>query len=51
MKIYTHSKEIIKSFKYFMQFPIYDNKNDGVVDLFIFTINLRNFDDEYVTSN
>lgn len=51
MIINSNSKNAIKPFKHILQFPISDNNDDGIVDLFLFPINARNFDDECVASN
>lgn len=51
MIINSNSKNAIKSFEHIIRFPISNNKDDGVVDLFSFPINARNFDDEYVANN
>lgn len=51
MKINSNSINAIKPFEHIVQYQISQNKDDGVVDLFLLPINARNFDDEYVANN
>lgn len=51
MIINSNSINAIKPFEHIVQYQISQNKDDGVVDLFLLPINARNFDDEYVANN
>lgn len=51
MKINSNSINAIKPFEHIMQYQISQNKDDGVIDLFLFPINARNFDIDYVADS
>ena len=51
MKTNPNSKIVIQQFKHIKHLSISENKDDGFLDLFLFPINARNFDYNFISNN
>lgn len=51
MKTNPNSKIVINKFKHIKHLSISENKDDGFLDLFLFPINARNFDYNFISNN
>jgi len=51
MKTNPNSKIVINQFKHIKHLSISENKDDGFLDLFLFPINARNFDYNFISNN
>ena len=51
MKTNPNSKTVINKFKHIKHLSISENKDDGFLDLFLFPINARNFDYNFISNS